>query len=244
MATGGSAGAPGGTGGVSVGGTGGTGPVPTECEYHAPTIGACVLTSAGKTPLDWNNPVETKVSGQITEVGFPSMQEATDCFDWDNGGRMPAHVDPANATWFRVADGSGTALVGIAVPGFDESRLSVGSDVELSTHMESGGWGEGIGYLELNDSTGLIATVGSNDHGPLQITQGPEICYSEGDLCGRSHYDMHVQVGTESASLSPGESKRVGDLMVTNDKYLQNYDTSGGCNFGVSVESLVGAARP
>jgi len=36
---------------------------------------------------------------------------------------------------------------------------------------------------------------------------------------------------------------QVGDLLVTNDSMIHNYDTSGACNFGLSVEYLMSAAR-
>ena len=62
-------------------------------------------------------------------------------------------------------------------------------------------------------------------------------------MCGRGDFEMAVEAPDgSSASIPNGATADVGALMVTNDRYFQNYDVSGGCNFGLAVEYLVGAA--
>jgi hypothetical protein len=97
-----------------------------------------------------------------------------------------------------------------------------------------------LALLELTREDALVVAVGESSPAGVTPAEGAVTCYSEDSLCGREERAMDVEApdGT-TVSLDNGESAQVGDLMVTNDRFIHNYDVSGGCNFGLSVEYLM-----
>ena len=88
--------------------------------------------------------------------------------------------------------------------------------------------------------------MAAGDHDPIGLTfkPGASYCYLDDGQCGYEEFEIAVQAPDGSAvSIVTDEIAKVGELMVTNDRYFESYDTSGACNFGVPVDFFVGAAR-
>jgi hypothetical protein len=166
----------------------------------------------------------------------------------------------SNESWYQVGHGllpevmidlvdanGAEVTVGVTVPGFDAGAVAACETLDVDFESESGNWGVGWGTrtrLRIERAGQLVVAVGKNDPVGLPVGMGDSECYWEGDLCGYEEFALNVEApGTGAMSIPNSVSAQVGDLMVTNDQYRKYYDTSGGCNFGLSVDYLVAAAR-
>ncbi|XYH96885.1 hypothetical protein ACMHYB_55445 [Sorangium sp. So ce1128] len=238
--TGGSDAGTGGTGGsdAGTGGTGGTGAGGgPACEAHEPRVFACADLDLPEAE-DPSTPRTLAFSGTVTAVRPPGPDEL--CTNTSTAiGRAGPEV------MIDLVDESGNALtLGFAVPGFASSAVAVGDilDVDYS-YSEQTDWLEHVTRVRLERDGELVVAVGENDPIGLSIAEGEPTCYSEDGRCGYDELAMAVSAGDEPAvSIANGESAEVGGLTVTNERYLKNYDISGGCNFGLPVEYIVSAA--
>ncbi|WP_437726066.1 hypothetical protein [Sorangium sp. So ce861] len=239
--TGGGGSDPGGTGagGAGTGGTGGTGTGGgPACEAREPRVFACA---------DLDHPVREDelvpwtlaFSGTVTAVRPPAPDERCTT-NWANIGRGAPEV------MIDLADDTGETLtVGFTAPGFAASAVAVGDilDVDFSSSQILEWGGEFVTRIRVERDGELVVAVGENDPIGLTISNGEPACYSEDSHCGYEEHAMTVEVDGEPAvSIANGESAEIGGLTVTNDLYFKNYDTSGGCNFGLPVEYIVSAA--
>ncbi|KYF93860.1 hypothetical protein BE20_08120 [Sorangium cellulosum] len=144
-----------------------------------------------------------------------------------------------------LADETGKALtLGFRVPGFASTAVAVGDTLDVDySYAEATDWLEHVTRVRVEREGELVVAVGENDPIGLSIAQGEPACYSEDGRCGYEELAMTVEADDGPAvSIANGESAEVGGLTVTNERYLKNYDISGGCNFGLAVEYIVGAA--
>ncbi|WP_437754819.1 hypothetical protein [Sorangium sp. So ce1389] len=239
-----------GTGGTGVGGsgtgasdagTGGTGGTGTgggpACEAHEPRVFACadVDLPAAEDP---STPRTLAFSGAVTAVRPPGPDDlCTTTLNAIGRARPEVMID--------LADENGNALtLGFTVPGFASTAVAVGDTLDVDySYAEKTDWLEHVARVRVERDGELVVAVGENDPIGLSIAEGEPTCYSEDGLCGYEELAMAVSAGDEPAvSIANGESAEVGGLTVTNDRYLKNYDISGGCNFGLPVEYIVSAA--
>ncbi|WP_437305687.1 hypothetical protein [Sorangium sp. So ce388] len=233
----------GGTGGTgaSDAGTGGTGGTGTgggpACEAHEPRVFACadVGLPAAEEP---STPRTLAFSGTVTAVRPPGRDELCTTTSSAIGRALPEVM-------IDLADEDGNALtLGFAVPGFASTAVAVGDTLDVDySYAEKTDWQEHVTRVRVERGGELVVAVGENDPIGLSIAEGEPTCYSEVEHCGHEELAMAVSAGDEPAvSIANGESAEVGGLTVTNDRYLKNYDISGGCNFGLPVEYIVSAA--
>ncbi|WP_437679139.1 hypothetical protein [Sorangium sp. So ce131] len=222
------------------GGVGGGPPVEgITCEAREPSVFACAYRDV---PADGaSRPQTFAFSGTVTAVRAPAAEEP--CAGDSNYRYQVGRAEPEVMIDLADADGK-TLTVGFAIPGFASSAVAVGDALDVDfTSDEQFEWGEKLIHLRLERDGELVVAAGENDPIGLTIGQGESACYSEYDsFCGTEELAMTVAAGGEPAvSIENGESAEVGDLTVTNDRYIKHYDISGACNFGLSVEYIVGA---
>ncbi len=248
--TGGTGGAPtGGTGGAPTGGTGGTGGAPTggtggtggselpECVYQPPILLGCLQSDS--LPAEPMIPVVLDTAGTVTAVRAPDPGEVCGANYWYRVGNLP---EPEVMIDLTLTDGS-PLTIGLALPGFSQASVAEGDALAVKFSSNMVGFGGREAALEIHRANGLVAAVGENKPAGLPPSEGPQVCYSEDTLCGRGQLTMEVNVPDgPTVSIANGESAQVGGLLVTNEHYIHNYDVSGGCNFGLSVEYLMSAA--
>jgi hypothetical protein len=235
----GSGGGGGGGGGGNTGGSGGDGGG-SSCGTYVSKVYACALPdpppATPETPWAFTSP------GTVTAIRTPDPAEP--CAGQDNSRRQIGY-GAAPEAMIDLVDANGNALtVGITVPGFTASLAVAAGDVlSVDFASESIDWGGRNARLHIQRSGELLVAVGENDPVGLTVVEGPSECYEEDIMCGLEELAMTVAAPDgATASIPNGETAAVGALTVTNDRYLHNYDTSGACNFGLSVEYLLGAA--
>jgi hypothetical protein len=137
----------------------------------------------------------------------------------------------------------GTALtIGLRMPGLSQGAVAEGDTLSMHFSAEMVGFGGRYAILKIKKEEALVAVIGENMPAGPTPAEGATECYSEDSLCGRRDITMDVPAPDGTiVSIPNGESAEVDGLVVTNDRYIQNYDTSGGCNFGLSVEYLMSA---
>jgi hypothetical protein len=226
------------TGGTSTGGSGGSGggELPL-CSGHESKVFACL--QSGKLPQDPVIPIQLDEVGLVKAIRPPNPGELCGPSYWYTLGWAQAPQ-----TMIDLTQADGTVLtIGLAVPGFSQNSVAVGAALSVHFTADMVGFGGRNAVLEVKQADALVAAVGENMPAGVTPVQGASECYSEDNLCGRRDITMDVS-GDDGAivSIPNGETADVGDLKVTNDRYLENYDTSGGCNFGLAVEYLMSAA--
>ncbi|WP_437656962.1 hypothetical protein [Sorangium sp. So ce1182] len=230
-----------GTGGTGTGGTGtegtGAGGGPA-CEAREPRVFACadIEFPEVEDPLA---PRTFAFSGTVTAVRPPDADELCARNTYKIGGGAPEVM-------IDLADEAGNALtVGFTVPGFASSAVAVGDTLDFDfSHDQISEYGkQKISRVRLEREGELVVAAGESDPLGLTLGDGERECYSGNNLCAYEAHAMTVSVDGEPAvSIPNGESAEIGELTVTNDLYIKNYEIGGGCNFGLSVEYIVGAA--
>ena len=228
----------GGAGGAGGGGAGGTGGNAPACEVHAPRVFGCVLGQG--LPAEPTEPVTLVTSGTVAAVRDPDPAEP---------------CSAANSPWYTIGNavpevmidlvdaGGSTLTLGLAVPGLSSSAIAVGDSLSVDFGSASVQWGGELSHLRVERGGQLLAAVGENEPIGLTLGDGQSECYQEDVQCGRETFEVTVEAPDgSSVSIPNGATADVGALSVTNDRYFHNYDTSGGCNFGLAVEYLVGVA--
>ncbi|KYF50515.1 hypothetical protein BE08_42215 [Sorangium cellulosum] len=144
-----------------------------------------------------------------------------------------------------LVDAAGRALtVGLAVPGFGQDAVAVGErlDIDFSSSVASD-WMDKIAHLRLERDGELVVAVGESHPVGLTFRSGERACSTEDVACRYDELPMVVAAeGSPAVSIANGESAEVGALTVTNDRFIEVYDISGACDFGLSFEYLVGIA--
>lgn len=224
-----------GTGDVGGGGSGTGG----ACVEHQPMVYACAHPDPA--PANPSEPWAFTNPGTVTAVRAPDAAEpcaSNNIYQY----QFQYGVDPE--VMIDLADATGNKLtVGFKVPGFTASDVAVGDSLVVDFAAEIEEWGGKTAHLVVARNGQLVVAVGENHDVGLTVTEGKSECYSESDLCGREEFEISVQAsGGPAVSIPNGASADVSGLMVTNEHYFHNYDTSGGCNFGLSTEYLVGVA--
>jgi hypothetical protein len=236
--TGGSGGGGGDTGGSGGGGGGGGGD--PGCGAYVSKVYACALPDP--PPATPDTPWAFTSPGTVTAVRAPDPAEP--CAGQENYWHQMGY-GAAPEAMIDLVDANGNALtVGVTVPGFTAPLAVTAGDVlSVDFAFEVIEWGGKISRLRLERGGELVVAVGENNPVGLAVVEGPSECYEEDNLCGREELAMAVEAPDgATASIPNGETAEVGALTVTNDRYLRNYDTSGGCNFGLSVEYLLGVS--
>ncbi|WP_437621629.1 hypothetical protein [Sorangium sp. So ce1151] len=220
-------------------GAGGTGPGGRPaCEAREPRVFACADIEFPEVE-DRLTPRTFAFSGTVTAVRPPDADELCARNTYKIGGGAPEVM-------IDLADEAGNALtVGFTVPGFASSAVAVGDPLDFDfSHDQISEYGkQKISRIRLEREGELVVAAGESD--PLGVTlgDGERECYSGNNLCAYEAHAMTVSVDGEPAvSIPNGESAEIGELTVTNDLYIKNYEIDGGCNFGLSVEYIVGAA--
>ncbi|AKT42709.1 hypothetical protein [Chondromyces crocatus] len=224
-------------GGGEGGGDGGSGPV-AECQLRPYRVSACVLPSP--LPPNLNNPQPFSATATVTAVRVPSANEPCEAEElyWYrvNHGRSEVMLD--------LTDTDGNDFtVGVAVPGFTAADVAVGDVLEIDFQSDSVPFGGRQSSLRIErDGALLVAAAENRDLGFGISDDDAPTCVREGDLCTYREFDATVEVpGEPAVSIPSGETTEIGDLTITNDRYFKNYDSSGGCNFGLSIEYVIGA---
>jgi hypothetical protein len=227
-------------GGGAGGGGGGGGGGGNACGVPTSSVFACALPEP--LPASPPDPWTFVSSGTVAAVRPPDADEP--CASSENYHTRIGYGDIAPEVMIDLVDANGNALtLGFAVPGFTSSAVAVGDLLDVDFSMESVTWGGKIARLRVERGGQLVVAVGENDPVGLTIGEAASECYEEDQMCGYEEFEMAVQTPDgASASLPNDATAEVGELTVTNDRYFHNYDTSGGCNFGLSVEYLVGVA--
>ncbi|UQA60597.1 hypothetical protein [Polyangium aurulentum] len=227
------------TGGGDTGGgnTGGGGNAPA-CGPYTPKVFACALPD----PMPANPSVEPwafKSPGTVTAVRPAAADEP--CSSNNNTYLYSVGYGVSPDVMIELVDTTGNKLtVGLTAPVFAPSAVAVGDVLDVDFSSEFVEWGGKHAHLRLERGGKLVAAVGENDSLGLTITQGATVCYQEDELCGHEEFDMLVNAPDGSkVTIANDATVEVGELSVTNDRYLQNYDTSGACNFGISLEYLI-----
>ncbi|WP_437679138.1 hypothetical protein [Sorangium sp. So ce131] len=222
-------------------GGGGDDPGGPACEAHEHKVFACAYRDLPEEE-DTSAPWALAFSGTVTAVRPPGAEEP--CAGDSNYRYRLGRAAPG--VMIDLADATGNALtLGLAAPGFASSAVAVGDllDVDFSTEKKFD-WGETIGHLRVERGGELVVAVGENEPIGLTIGQGEPECYNDYGACGTEELAMTVAAdGGPTVSIAHGESAEVGELTVTNDFYIEKYNLGGACNFGLSVEYIVSAAR-
>ncbi|EYF01945.1 hypothetical protein [Chondromyces apiculatus] len=226
----------GGAGGAGGEGGGITAPA---CDTREITVAGCLLPpTISSEPIDVFSFQEPITVTAVRAAGASEPCHADEYYFYRVGsGRAEVIIE-------GTTESGADVMVGIDLPGFTESAVAVGDvlDVTFDVNRETTIFGGKISSLRIERSGQLVAAVGENDPVGLPLTEGETSCYRDTDLCGYEEHTITVEAsGGEPVSIKNGETATVGDLEVTNDRYYRNYDTSGGCNFGLDVEYLIGA---
>lgn len=226
------------TGGSSTGGstTGGSGGAP-ECTGHTSQVYGCIQSAK----FEENPPIPFafQTTGTVTAVRAPAAGEECGPGYWYQVGFLQAPEVMIDLS----QDDDSTLTVGLAIPGFAASAIQVGDVLVVKHNADVAGFGGKIAALKVERDGALVAGVGESAPVGLTPSEGAVECYQEDSLCGREEREMDVaDPGGAKVSIGNGTTVDVGDLTVTNDRFIHNYDVSGGCNFGLSVEYLMGVA--
>ncbi|MEZ4295882.1 MAG: hypothetical protein R3B70_12980 [Polyangiaceae bacterium] len=239
--TGGSTGG-GGIGGFGPGGTGGstnTGGAPPTCSVPTPIVLGC-LQSDG---IDLSVPPASKITltSTVADIRTPEPNEPCGGDYWYRLG----YADGPDLMIDFAGLDAAAFTVGLKVPGFSKEKIQKGETLTVTYEVDTAGFGGRIALLDVQRNGNTVVAVGENaSPGGFNLSEGTVECYNEDSLCGREQREMLASVPDAGGIAIPtGTTKNVGGLLVTNDHLFHNYDVSGGCNFGMSVEYLMSAAE-
>jgi len=212
------------------------------CGDLAPKVYGCVRPDP--MPADASEPWPFVSPGTVTAVRPAGAVET--CRTNNEQLYVIGRDSDLDVTMIDLEDAGGNMLtVGLAVPGFTPSAVAVGDILDVTHAIGSSGqeFTGPLPSIRVERDGQLLAAVGETSPVGFTVDDGALECRRDGSDCGTEHYEMKVEVpGGATASIPNGATVEVGALTVTNDHYINYYDTSGGCNFGGSAEYLIGVA--